>query len=94
MTMKDHDGRRFRSERTRKALLDACVAYMREAHIPEHTEVTSKAGVGVRSLYYHFGTIGELHSEALRIILGNGKSLASSSPRGTTDHLAEHSRAT
>lgn len=86
--MKDTDGRRFRRERTHKALIDACIVCMRQARVPEVTEVAAMAGVSTRTVFLHFEVIANLHSEALRAILQtNGAPRASNDTRGT---LAQH----
>ena len=49
------DGRRLRSERTKKAILDACQVLMKEGQlVPTAQRVSDKAGVPIRSFFRHF----------------------------------------
>ena len=49
------DGRRLRSERSRKAIIDAGLALMDEGNLlPTAQQISDKAGVGIRSFFRHF----------------------------------------
>jgi AcrR family transcriptional regulator len=49
------DGRRLRSERSKKAIFDACQALMNEGQlVPTAQRVSDKAGVPIRSFFRHF----------------------------------------
>ena len=49
------DGRKLRSERSRKALIDAAMALIMEGTlVPTAQLISDKAGVGIRSFFRHF----------------------------------------
>lgn len=49
------DGRRLRSERSKKAILDACEALMKEGRlVPTAQMISDKAEVPIRSFFRHF----------------------------------------
>jgi len=59
------DGRRLRSERSRKAIIDATLALMDEGVlVPTAQLVAERAGVGIRSFFRHFEDMESL-SEAI-----------------------------
>lgn len=58
------DGRRLRSERSKKAILDACQALMKEGRlVPTAQRISDKAGVPIRSFFRHFPDMGTLFRE-------------------------------
>ncbi len=71
IVMKDTDGRRCRSERTREALIAACVAVLREGRVPTIVEICERAKCSHRSLFWHFERIESLHSAGLAVILAH-----------------------
>ncbi len=59
------DGRRLRSERSRKAIIDAALALMEEGTlVPTAQHIAERAGVGIRSFFRHFEDMESL-SEAI-----------------------------
>jgi AcrR family transcriptional regulator len=49
------DGRRLRSERSKRAIIDAAVTLMDEGTmVPTAQQIAEKAGVGIRSFFRHF----------------------------------------
>ena len=59
------DGRRLRSERSRKAIIDAALALMEEGTlVPTAQQIAERAGVGIRSFFRHFEDMESL-SEAI-----------------------------
>ncbi|MEM1112841.1 MAG: helix-turn-helix domain-containing protein [Pseudomonadota bacterium] len=55
------DGRRLRSERSRKAIIDAGLALMDEGNLlPTAQQISDKAGVGIRSFFRHFADMEAL----------------------------------
>ena len=58
------DGRRLRSERTKKAIFDACQTLMSEGQlVPTAQRVADKAGVPIRSFFRHFPDMETLFQE-------------------------------
>ncbi len=64
------DGRRLRSERSRKAIIDAALALMEEGTlVPTAQQIAERAGVGIRSFFRHFEdmeTLSEAIDEQIR----------------------------
>lgn len=59
------DGRRLRTERSRKAILDAVWSLMEEGHlVPTAQLIAERAGVGIRSFFRHFPDMETLFSVA------------------------------
>ena len=57
----ESDGRRLRSERSRKAIIDASLAFLNEGVlVPTAQQVAERAGVGIRSFFRHFEDMGSL----------------------------------
>lgn len=55
------DGRRLRSERSRKAIIDAALELMQEGTlVATAQQVAERAGVGIRSFFRHFEDMGSL----------------------------------
>jgi AcrR family transcriptional regulator len=55
------DGRRLRSERSRKAIMDASLALIEEGClVPTAQVIAKRAGVGIRSFFRHFPDMGSL----------------------------------
>lgn len=55
------DGRRLRSERSRKAIIDAMIRLVEEGVlVPTAQQVSKRAGVGVRSVFRHFSDMESL----------------------------------
>ena len=55
------DGRRKRTERSRKAMIDAALALIQEGHfVPTAREVAERAGVGIRSFFRQFEDMDSL----------------------------------
>ena len=55
------DGRRLRSERSKKAILDACEALMKEGQlVPTAQMISDRASVPIRSFFRHFPDMGTL----------------------------------
>lgn len=66
MTKQDEviDGRRLRSERSKKAVLNACEALMEEGQlVPTAQMISDKAGVPIRSFFRHFPDMQTLFRE-------------------------------
>ena len=52
------DGRRVRSERSRKAIIDAMLKLVAEGTlVPTAQQVSERAGVGLRSVFRHFSDV-------------------------------------
>lgn len=59
------DGRRLRSERSRKAIIDAGLALIEEGVlVPTAQQVSERAGVGIRSFFRHFADMETLFAVA------------------------------
>lgn len=57
------DGRAARAQRTRAAIVDACVAMVEEGDVrPTAPRVAERAGVSVRSVFQHFDDLPSLYS--------------------------------
>ena len=55
------DGRRLRSERSRKAIIEATLSLMYEGNlIPTAQAIAERAGVGIRSFFRHFADMDAL----------------------------------
>lgn len=55
------DGRRLRTERSRKAIIDAALSLMEEGNlIPTAQAIAERAGVGIRSFFRHFADMDTL----------------------------------
>lgn len=55
------DGRRQRTERSRKAMIDAALALIQEGHFaPTAREISERAGVGIRSFFRQFEDMDSL----------------------------------
>jgi AcrR family transcriptional regulator len=55
------DGRRVRSERSRKAIIDAMLKLVAEGTlVPTAQQVSERAGVGLRSVFRHFSDVESL----------------------------------
>ena len=55
------DGRRQRSERSRKAIIEATLEFMNEGLlIPTAQQIADRAGVGIRSFFRHFSDMDSL----------------------------------
>jgi AcrR family transcriptional regulator len=66
MTKQDEviDGRRLRSERSKKAVLNACEVLMKEGQlVPTAQMISDKAGVPIRSFFRHFPDMQTLFRE-------------------------------
>ena len=86
------DGRRLRSERSRKAIIDAALALMEEGTlVPTAQQIAERAGVGIRSFFRHFEdmeTLSEAIDEQIReqyeaLFLGGERG-------GSLDERVEH----
>lgn len=60
------DGRRARSLRTRRAIVDAVIGLVEAGENPTSRRVAERAGVGERTLFAHFGGLEDLHAEVAR----------------------------
>ena len=50
-----HDGRRVRSYRSRKAIIDAALELIEDGnYAPTATQISARAGVGIRSFFRQF----------------------------------------
>lgn len=59
------DGRRLRSERSRQAIVDAALALMNEGVlVPTAQQISTRAGVGIRSFFRHFEDMESLFETA------------------------------
>ena len=59
------DGRRLRSERSRRAIIEAALALQEEGVlVPTAQQVSDKAGVGIRSVFRHFEDMESLYASA------------------------------
>jgi AcrR family transcriptional regulator len=57
------DGRAARAQRTRRAIVDACIAMVEEGDLrPTAPRVAERAGVSVRSVFQHFDDLPTLHA--------------------------------
>jgi AcrR family transcriptional regulator len=60
------DGRRLRSERTRRLMINQAREFMRSGYYrPASHEIAKAADVSVRSIFQHFPTMGDLYAAAL-----------------------------
>lgn len=60
------DGRRLRSERTRKAIMEAYIALLRESpEIPTAAQIAMRAGISTRSVFERFS---DLHTLSLATV--------------------------
>jgi AcrR family transcriptional regulator len=60
------DGRRLRSQASRERIIDAVVALIDEGHTNLNAEfVADRAGVGLRSVFRHFGDMASLYTAVL-----------------------------
>ena len=58
------DGRRQRSERSRRQIIEAMFELMREGNIrPSATDVAERAGVGLRTVFRHFEDMDSIFEE-------------------------------
>lgn len=58
------DGRRLRSERSRKCIVDALIALIRKSEIlPSAERVSEEANVGLRTVFRHFEDMDSLYQE-------------------------------
>jgi TetR/AcrR family transcriptional regulator, regulator of autoinduction and epiphytic fitness len=61
------DGRAARAQRTREAIVDACVAMVEEGDLrPTAPRVAERAGVSVRSVFQHFDDLPTLYTALSR----------------------------
>lgn len=61
---KNSDGRRQRSQRSRKKILEAMWALLLDGDMdPSAAEIAKKAGVGLRSVFRHFEDMETIHRE-------------------------------
>jgi AcrR family transcriptional regulator len=74
------DGRRARSERTRKAVLDSVVALVGTGEVPTTAEVAADAGISERSLFRHFENRDGLFDAAIDRLVEQLTPLARSVP--------------
>ena len=59
------DGRRVRSERSRKSIIDAMLQLVEEGIlVPTAQQVSERAGVGLRSVFRHFSDVESLFATA------------------------------
>ena len=59
------DGRRVRSERSRKSIIDAMLQLVEEGIlVPTAQQVSERAGVGLRSVFRHFSDVESLFASA------------------------------
>lgn len=70
------DGRRARGDRTRTRLLESLLALAAEGNVrPTAQDVAVRAGVALRSVYYHFEDVGALRLAALLLAESRAASL-------------------
>lgn len=66
------DGRRQRSERSRKQIVEAMFALVREGEMaPGAARVAERAGVGLRTVFRHFDDMDSLYREMMRDVEGD-----------------------
>src|SRR6266478_6287837 len=72
------DGRRLRSERTRKSIIDAFVLLLRENphHMPTAVQIAGRAGYSVRSIFQRFPDLNALRVAATDYSLAQALALA------------------
>jgi len=65
------DGRRLRSERTRKSIIDAFVLLLRENphHMPTAVQIAGRAGYSVRSIFQRFPDLLALRGAAIDLAI-------------------------
>src|SRR5260221_13897272 len=65
------DGRRLRSERTRKSIIDAFVLLLRENqhHMPTALQIAERAGYSVRSIFQRFPDLPALRVAAIDLAI-------------------------
>ena len=86
--VQSQDGRRQRSERSQRAIIEAAVALMEEGTlIPTAQQIADRAGVGIRSLFRHFDDLEALFAAADAMLRASYEALFSASDRSGT--LAE-----
>ena len=86
------DGRRLRSERSRKAIVDAALALMNDGVlVPTAQQISNRAGVGIRSFFRHFEDMESLFETADEYIRDSYESLFLGGDRdGTLQERIEH----
>jgi AcrR family transcriptional regulator len=86
------DGRRLRSERSRQAIVDAALALMNEGVlVPTAQQISTRAGVGIRSFFRHFEDMESLFETADEHIRDSYEALFLGGDRdGTAQDRIEH----
>lgn len=86
------DGRRQRTERSRKAIIDAALAYMEEGVlVPTAQQLADRAGIGIRSFFRHFEDMEALFQAVDDSIRDSYESLFLGGDRaGTLEERIEH----
>jgi AcrR family transcriptional regulator len=68
------DGRRLRSERTRRLIVEAYMALVRETrHVPTAVQIAERAGYSVRSIFERFPDLGALRLAATDHAIAEGR---------------------
>lgn len=90
--VKSADGRRLRTERSRKAIIDAGLAYMEEGTlVPTAQQLADRAGIGIRSFFRHFEDMEALFQAIDDHIRDSYESLFLGGDRaGTLEERIEH----
>lgn len=89
------DGRKLRSESSRRAIVAAMLALVREGNVsPGAEEVAARAAVGLRTVFRHFENMESLYREmseamAAEILPLAARPFAGASWRANIDELAE-----
>ncbi|TXS90235.1 TetR/AcrR family transcriptional regulator [Parahaliea maris] len=86
------DGRRLRSERSRKAIIDAALALMEEGVlVPTAQQISERAGVGIRSFFRRFEDMEALFAGVDSQIRDSYEALFLGGDRnGTLEERIEH----
>jgi AcrR family transcriptional regulator len=86
------DGRRLRSERSRKAIIDAIMALVEEGVlVPTAQQVSERAGVGIRSVFRHFSDMESLFAVTDTIAREQYQGLFAAGDReGTLEERLQH----
>lgn len=86
------DGRRLRSERSRRAIIDAGLSLIDEGDLaPTAQQISDRAGVGIRSFFRHFEDMEAFFTAVDDQIRGHYESLFSGGDRdGTLNERIEH----
>lgn len=92
----DRDGRRLRTLRSYRLILDAGTALMTEGNpLPTAQQIAQRAGLSVRSLHQHFGAVENVLAEATAEHLTRAaRATITVQPQWPIDHKVDRVRRT